>query len=280
MKEGISLYCKLTFGERLKDLRDNPKRNLEEVSAATGISVSTLSSYENMDSAKSITAEPLIKLCEYYGISADYLLGLTENREQHIYPVDELGFDDYTIDILHSKSYNNRLIAEIIKDKDFSNLISDMEIYVDNLAGMQIRNMNTYVEQTRILLKEKQGISDSDHYMKTLEAARITEDNYFANLLGNDIHSIAKTLRATHEKDSNTGDTKSAADEFLNAFEEMQKSDNSIDSQLLFYGKSIGMQLTKMTPYELKTFTDLVERYSTVFKKAKGNGRGKRKKKA
>ncbi len=36
-------------------------------------------------------------------------------------------------------------------------------------------------EQTRVRLQNK-GISDEDHYMKTLEAATISEDNYFNNL--------------------------------------------------------------------------------------------------
>ena len=51
-----------------------------------------------------------------------------------------------------------------------------MEIYVDNLAGMQFRNINKMIEQTRIRLQNK-GISDEDHYMKTLQAATISEDN-------------------------------------------------------------------------------------------------------
>ena len=48
--------------------------------------------------------------------------------------------------------------------------MSDMEIYVDNLAAMQIHNMNKYIEFTRAKLQEK-GTSTTDHYMKTLESA-------------------------------------------------------------------------------------------------------------
>lgn len=195
-KKDKSLNCKLTFGEKIKDLRTSPnKRSLEEVASATGISSSTLSSYENMDSAESITVEPLLKLAKYYGVTADYLLGMTDNKEQHIQPVDELGLDDTTVDILHDRKYNNRLIAEIIKHPDFANFISDMEIYIDNLAAMQIRNMNKYIEQARIQLKEKNGISDADHYFKTLDSATIKEDEYFSNLLSNDIKQISMSIK-------------------------------------------------------------------------------------
>ena len=46
--------------------------------------------------------------------------------------------------------------------------MSDMEIYVDNLAAMQIHNMNKYIEFTRAKLQEK-GTSTTDHYMKPLK---------------------------------------------------------------------------------------------------------------
>lgn len=70
-------------------------------------------------------------------VGIGYLLGLTENREQHLFPVDELGLDDETVDLLKSGKLNVRLICEMIKHPDFINLLSDIEIYVDNLAGMQ-----------------------------------------------------------------------------------------------------------------------------------------------
>ena len=91
------------------------------------------------------------------------------------------------------------LICEMIKHPEFINFLSDLEIYVDNLAGMQIRNMNTMIEQTRMRLQNN-GIPDSDHYMKTLEAASINEDNYFNNLLGNDIVKLQRPKRSARER--------------------------------------------------------------------------------
>lgn len=60
---------------------------------------------------------------------------------------------------------------------------------------MQIRNMNKYIEQARIQLKEKNGISDADHYFKTLDSATIKEDEYFSNLLSNDIKQISMSIK-------------------------------------------------------------------------------------
>lgn len=80
----------------------------------------------------------------------------------------------------------------MIKDPHFPDFLSDLEIYVDNLASSQIRNMNKYIEHNRAMIKNKYALSDSDHYMRSLKAALIDEDNYFNNLLGNDISAIAK----------------------------------------------------------------------------------------
>lgn len=199
------MNCKLTLQEKLKDLRTERGLSLVELSEKTGISKSALGSYESDDTKNAITVNVIVTLAGFYGVTSDYLLGITENRERHPFPVDELGLDDETIALLKERNLNVRLICEMIKDPHFSDFLSDLEIYVDNLASAQIRNMNKYIEHNRAMIKNKYSLSDSDHYMRSLKAALIDEANYFDNLLGNDISAIAKNLRELHKKDSNTG---------------------------------------------------------------------------
>ena len=270
------MKCKLSIQEKLKDLRIERGLSLQELSDQTGLSRAALGNYET-DDYKEITHKAIVILADFYGVSSDYLLGLTENREHHSFPVDELGLDDTTVDLIKSGKLNVRLICEMIKHPEFANFLSDLEIYVDNLAGMQIRNMNTMIEQTRLRLQNN-GIPDSDHYMKTLVAASINEDNYFNNLLGNDIAKIAKDLRATHEKDSNTGDPITPVEDMLGTFEELKKTDNATQAQMIMYSKLFKINFTKMDPYEFKTFTDILQRYSDLCKPVRGNGRGRKKK--
>ncbi|MDO4974985.1 MAG: helix-turn-helix transcriptional regulator, partial [Alphaproteobacteria bacterium] len=49
------MNCKLTLGEKLKDLRTAAGLSLVELEEATGISKSALSSYESDDTKKEIT---------------------------------------------------------------------------------------------------------------------------------------------------------------------------------------------------------------------------------
>ncbi|EOS43076.1 hypothetical protein C809_03971 [Lachnospiraceae bacterium MD335] len=73
MKQGI------TIQERLKDLRTELPLKSEELAVATKISKSALGSYEN-DELKEISHKNLVELAKFYGVSTDYLLCLTENR--------------------------------------------------------------------------------------------------------------------------------------------------------------------------------------------------------
>ena len=69
----------LTIQERLKDLRVERGLTLEQLAEQTHLSKSALGSYE-ADEYKDISHYALIKLAKFYGVTADYLLGLTETK--------------------------------------------------------------------------------------------------------------------------------------------------------------------------------------------------------
>ncbi len=69
----INVFC-----TRLKMLRVTTATSRADLSNATGIPISSLGNYERGD--KTPTIETLMKICEYYKVSADYLLGITEEK--------------------------------------------------------------------------------------------------------------------------------------------------------------------------------------------------------
>ncbi len=108
------MYCKLcthplTIQEKLKDLRVDKGLSLEELAAKTGISKSALGSYESND-YKDISHTSITTLAKFYGVSTDYLLGLTENDEEGNTGLADLKLDDDTVIILKSGKINNRLL--------------------------------------------------------------------------------------------------------------------------------------------------------------------------
>ena len=151
------MNTKLTTGEKLKDLRVERHMKLEELSKEVLIATSTLSNYEN-DENYDISAVNIAALADYYGVSVDYLLGRTDNRTETCTEIEELHLDDEVIEILKNGKINNRLLCDLVKDSDFLKLLTDIEIYVDGIAQLQINNINSYVNVARkeIIDKYKQ----------------------------------------------------------------------------------------------------------------------------
>ena len=73
----------LTRGERFKDARTvhnkNGSQSMGEVAKATGVYASTITDLENDDTVRSVGYDKIATLARHYGVSADYLLGLSPN---------------------------------------------------------------------------------------------------------------------------------------------------------------------------------------------------------
>ena len=67
------------FGEKLKSLRTEHHLTQQELANQIGLVKGSISAYEQ--SAKYPSVDVLIKLCKTFNVSADYLLGLSDNME-------------------------------------------------------------------------------------------------------------------------------------------------------------------------------------------------------
>ena len=142
------MYVKLTIPERLKDLRVERGLTLEQLADATGLSRSALGSYE-ADDYKDISPYSIVTLAGFYGVTTDYLLGVTEMKNHPDTDLTVLHLGDEMLQILASGRINNRLLSEIVTHKDFQRLMVDTEICVDRIAAMRVHDMNTVLTETR-----------------------------------------------------------------------------------------------------------------------------------
>ena len=115
----------LTIQERLKDLRVERGLTLKELSEQTGLSSSALGSYES-DDAKDISHYALIRLAKFYGVTADYLLGLTETKRHPNADLADLRLSDATIDVLKEGRVDTALLGELVAHPNFVKLLADM----------------------------------------------------------------------------------------------------------------------------------------------------------
>ena len=94
------MYTKLSIPERLKDLRVVDKHlTLEQLAEQTGLSKSALGKYEG-DDYKDISPFAIATLAEFYGVSTDYLMGLSENKTIPNSDLQSLHLSDEMIDQL------------------------------------------------------------------------------------------------------------------------------------------------------------------------------------
>lgn len=84
------------LGHRLGKLREDRGWSQEQLREKTGVERrETITQWEN--GTRKIKAEHIIPLCEAFGISADYLLGLSEDPQRTPSAVDELGLSSEAV---------------------------------------------------------------------------------------------------------------------------------------------------------------------------------------
>ncbi len=66
----------LTYVKRIKDLREDHDKTQQQVADFLGTSQTMYARYER--GANELPIRHLIALCEYYHVSSDYILGLTD----------------------------------------------------------------------------------------------------------------------------------------------------------------------------------------------------------
>lgn len=142
------MNIKLTLGERLKDLRVERNLKLETLAEQTGLSKSALSKYES-DDVTDLSIYAVTTLAEFYGVTTDYLLGVTENKKRPDAVLSDLHLSDGAVDVLRNGRFNHRLLCELIVHENFQRFMTDLEIYVDGYVSANIQNLNAGLEATR-----------------------------------------------------------------------------------------------------------------------------------
>lgn len=219
-KGGIFMYVKLSIPERLKDLRVVDKHlTLEQLAEQTGLSKSALGKYES-DDYKDISPFAIATLAEFYGVSTDYLMGLTENKNHPNTELQALHLSDEMVALLESGKINNRLLCEIATHKNFQRLMMDIEIFVDRIADMRIEQMNMVLETVRQEVIQKYAPGENDVYMRTLELGQVEESDFFSHTIHDDLDSIVRDIREAHVNDRTTADPQPTLDDIKERFQQ------------------------------------------------------------
>ena len=274
---------KLTIQERLKALRVECGLTLEQLAEQTHLSKSALGSYE-ADDFKDISPFSMVELAKFYGVSTDYLLGLTEQKNHPNTELDALHLGDDAIEVLRTGKFNHRLLSELICHKDFQRFMLDAEIYVDRIADMRVNDMNAVLEAVRQMALMKNGGEENDLHLRTLEVAQIREDEYFGSLIADDLKGILRDIRNEHRLDTMTADETSLAATVQEQLQEaMNFEGSSEEKKIRAYLATIGLDYDALTKEEFVSLIGILKKSKYMKNPISQRGKGaycqKRKKK-
>lgn len=242
----------VTINERIKDLRVERGFNQHQMAEAIGIPDSTYGDYE-LDGYL-IPHTAVMQFAEYFGVSADYLLGLTANREHDDTPLQTLRLSDDAIDTITNEKINHRLLSEIIAHPAFKRLLIDAEIYVDGFFEESLQSSNTFIDFARQEISKKyEGAEDS--IKGSLDLIHLHQNDYFSQILAKDMLPILEDIKDAHRDDIETSDGGYTMDELEQIADAARNGGNKISSLIAAISTALRI---KRTPKNEETAEQLL----------------------
>ena len=168
------------------------------------------------------------------------------------------------------------VLCEMMAHKDFIRLLADIEIYVDRVASMQVQSLNAYVDVVRQEIIDRYQPGEDDPHLRILKAAHLDEDEYFSQLVSEDIGRIIRDIRTAHLGDSEGAPVNTVAEELRQDIEEVMNFKGSdLERQAILYCKRLGINYSKLSELEFRQLIHILNKSSLL--KTHGSKRKKRK---
>ena len=228
-------------------------------------------------SVRDISHYALIKLAKFYGVTADYLLGLTETKRHPNADLADLRLSDAMIEILKEGRVDTALLGELVAHPDFVKLLADIQIYVEGIAAMQIQNLNAWVDVARAEIVEKYQPGENDRMTYLLQSAHVDEGEYFTSRVHRDIDAIMDDMREAHRGRSDSAPENSAAEELKQDLEEVARFNGSkLEQLIMLFCKQTKLRYNKLTEEEKQWLARIAQKSELL--KSSVPQRGKKRK--
>lgn len=128
-KESTSMTRRI-FADNLDELIKKDGKGLRKISKDTGIAIGTLSKYQNDGAEAGI--DKLVSIANYFNVSTDWLLGLSDDPDRKPTAVSELGLSHAAIMEIKNLGMGKykQTLSDFISDPDFMVFVYQLwEIY-------------------------------------------------------------------------------------------------------------------------------------------------------
>ena len=197
------MVINITINERITDLRTMSGLSQKELADRIDVPTSTLCRIEQ-GKISNVSNDVLIKLANFFNVSTDYLLGLTNVKFKKNVELSELGLTNKALFALLSGSVDGALLSRIIEHPHFVTLLDTADAYFKDAhkAGIQSRNdvINLATASLKDFMKEHpENRMEISHDIRQLNAEKIGGDEADMNKLRNIFMSILKDIKADYD---------------------------------------------------------------------------------
>ena len=259
---GDFVKVELTLQEKLRDLRDEKKMTLSDLEKAIGIPISTLQRLEGQDDIRA-SYQDVAALAKFYGVSTDYLFGLTDHRQHRHISIDALRLSDPAVEVLKDGNLNNRLIGELLSHPDFPPLLRTMEIYIDRKVLPQMNTMNAMYKLVEEKLKDKFEVKENDEVIALLQEAVVDEDEYLRFRISVAFNALMRKLFDAHKRDALPEEQTELLQELKTVFDEYplnKENEEKAKYRYLLWTKKLGLNVKHLTEEENKVLMKAIEK--------------------
>lgn len=199
----VNMEINITINERITDLRTMTGLSQKELADRIDVPTSTLCRIEQGKIAN-VSNDVLIKLANFFNVSTDYLLGLTNVKFKKNVELSELGLSNKELFALLSGSVNGPLLSRIIEHPHFVTLLDTADAYFKDAhkSGIQSRNdvINLATASLKDFMKEHpENRMEISHDIRQLNAEKIGGDEADLSKLRNIFMSILKDIKADYD---------------------------------------------------------------------------------
>lgn len=164
--------------QRLSDLRNGIGKSQKEVADELNIQASVLSRIERGET-KAVSHDLVIKFAEYYNVSTDYLLCISDIRIRRNVELEELGLTNKALLQLLQGNVNGDILSRLLEHRYFPQLLDTINSYFTEEHNSGFANRNAVIDMgtasLRELIKENPDCKiETQHGIREINAQKIT----------------------------------------------------------------------------------------------------------
>lgn len=164
--------------QRLSDLRNGTGKSQKEVADELNIQASVLSRIERGET-KAVSHDLVIKFAEYYNVSTDYLLCISDIRISRNVELEELGLTNKVLLQLLQGNVNGDILSRLLEHRYFPQLLDTINSYFTEEHNSGFANRNAVIDMgtasLRELIKENPDCKiETQHGIREINAQKIT----------------------------------------------------------------------------------------------------------